>query len=546
MRTQALVAIDSGDLRAGLSLSRRATEQEPDQPESWWVLSMAATQMWLFDEAENALARGAALLPRTALRRADFLCRRARLLISVGRNTVAIQVVRDALTIPDLPAFVLNLLGSTLLHAGLSDEAIGVLTRAVTGDPASADAWFGLGRAREAVGDIAGAETAYQTAIDTRGHTGAHLALARLKRWTADNNHITQLLKAPTRNAGDRSRIAYGLFKEYDDLGRSDEAWAALDTAHTAALSEILPSADGPWGDEGEARATRIADFPHHRETAIVEAWKQHFPVARFASPAPRLQSVMYSGPRRIFIVGLPRSGTTLIERILSAHSQVQPLGELQFMSVAVKRLSRIRGGGLLSPDIVAASAQLNPQCIAHAYDQETAYLSDGSAYTIDKLPQNYLYTGLIRRAFPDAIIIHSRREPMDCLFGIFKIAMGSDYPWIHRQADLAAHYTTYVDLMRHWQACVPDMVDLSLEALINDPQAQIQGLLEACGLPFEAACLAPHETAGPIRTSSSAQVRAPINAQGVGAWRRYAAQLTPLREALYAAGHVDAEGNAV
>ncbi len=507
---------------------------------------MAATHMWLFDEAETALAKGAALLPRASLRRGDFLCRRARLLLSVGRNTIAIQVVRDALTIPGLSAFALNLLGSVLLHASLPDKAIEVLTRAVTDDPEAGDAWFSLGRAREAIGDIDGAEAAYQASIDAKSHTGAHLALARLKRWTADNNHVRQLLRTPTKTSGDRSRIGFALFKEYDDLGQRGDAWAALEKANAAALDEILPSIDGPWGEEGEAKAVRVADFPHRREAAMVEAWKQHFPAARFARPMPRRRSVMYAGPRRIFIVGLPRSGTTLIERILTAHSQVQALGEPQFFSVAVKRLSRIKAGGLLSTDIIAAAADLDPQTIAHSYDHETAYLSDGSAFTIDKLPQNYLYTGLIRQAFPDAIIIHSRREPMDGLFGLFKIAMGADYPWIYRQEDLAAQYATYVDLMRHWRTCVPDMVDVSLEALIGDPETQIRALLEACGLPFEEACLAPHRTSGPIMTSSSAQMRAPINAQGVGAWRRYEAQLAPLREALYRLGHIDRDGNAI
>lgn len=546
LRTQALAAIDSGDIPAGLSLARRATEQDSSQPEAWWVLSMAATHMWLFDEAEAALARGAALLPRTAARRADFLCRRARILLSVGRNTIAIQVVRDALTIPGLSAFSLNLLGSVLLQVNQPDKAIEVLTQATEVDPASGDAWFGLGRGREATGDIAGAEAAYQASIDTKSHTGAHLALARLKRWTADNNHVRQLLRAPTRTAGDRSRIGYALFKEYDDLGRRDEAWAALEAANTAALSEVLPSVDGPWGDEGMLRPVRLADFPRDREARIVEAWKRHFPAERFARPMPRPRSPMYAGPRRIFIVGLPRSGTTLIERILTAHSQVQALGEPQFFSIAVKRLSRVKAGGLLSSDIIAAAAQLDPRAIANSYDHETAYLSDGSAYTIDKLPQNYLYTGLIRLAFPDAIIIHSRREPMDCLFGLLKIAMGADYPWIYRQEDLAAQYDAYADVMRHWRSCVPDMIDLSLEALIKDPEMQIRALLEACHLPFEEACLAPHKTAGPIMTSSSAQMRAPINAQGVGAWRRYEAQLTPLREALHRLGHIDRNGNAI
>ncbi len=166
----------------------------------------------------------------------------------------------------------------------------------------------------------------------------------------------------------------------------------------------------------------------------------------------------------------------------------------------------------------------------------------------IDKLPDNYEYAGAIRLAFPEAPMVHVRRAPMDSLFGAYRLpfAQGA-YPWSYRLEDLAAHYRQYRRLTDHWrQVLGRGFVEVSLERLIQDPLVETGFLLAACGLAFEEACLAPELATGPVATESAAQVRAPINSQGVGAWRRYAAQLEPLRAELQRDGFVDANGDPV
>ncbi len=523
---EAITALQRGHLATALSIARAAARNAPFDADAWWVLSMVAYRMWQLDEAEAALASGAELLGRDPARRGDFTSRRATLLTQLGRNADAVQVARIAAYEGGATAAHLSLYGNVLLSAGLAETAIKVLNRAVERDASLADSWFRLGRAQEALGQINTAETSYEKAILAGNHTGAHLALARLKRWTPARHHIDRLMKVAARDAGDVSRIQNALFKTYDDLGMRDEAWQALETSNQAALDEILPSPNGIWGNEHEAVPLRLRDMTLAREASNVTAWKRHFPRRRFAGPA---RTPLGRTPRRIFIIGLPRSGTTLVERILAAHSQVQALGEIRAFPIAVKRLSGIQGGGLLNPDIIARAAAADPQAFADAYDRETAAFDNGKAYTVDKLTQNYEYAGLIRLAFPDAIIIKVLRDPMDTLFSAYKLLMGSDHLWTCRLQDLAEHYGNYVALMAHWRDCVDDMSEVSLEALIADPEAHIRGLVSACGLTFEDACLTPHKAGGAVMTSSAVQVRAPINAQGVGAWRRYEKQLAPL-----------------
>ncbi|MBW8880553.1 MAG: sulfotransferase, partial [Asticcacaulis sp.] len=372
----------------------------------------------------------------------------------------------------------------------------------------------------------------------------AHLSLARLKRWNRDNNHIERLKRLPVQMPGDAARFGYALFKEYDDIGDTAAAWVALQKAARAARDQPVPAEAGAWGAQDEPRSTtRIGAWTSVDDLRVVEAWRTYLPKERFVGLAPR----PHAGPRRIFIVGLPRSGTTLVERVLTAHSQVQAQGELLTFPLGVKYMSGSTTGPLLDVDTVAAAAKLDPQVLTDYYLRETTYLNDGSAYAIDKLPANHSYVGLIRLAFPDAIIVHVRRNPMDSLFGAYKLLFAYSYRWSYSQDDLAEHYANYRLLMDHWKACLGDgIIDVSLEAVIAEPETQIRRLLVACGLPFEAACLNPHEAAGPVATASSVQVRSPINAEGVGAWRRYADQLGPLKQRLISMGVIDSDGNAI
>jgi hypothetical protein len=195
----------------------------------------------------------------------------------------------------------------------------------------------------------------------------------------------------------------------------------------------------------------------------------------------------------------------------------------------------------LIDADTIEKSAKINPDDLGLRYNRETAYLHDGqSRYSIDKLPHNHEYCGLIKRAFPDSIIIHVKRDPMDSLFGAYRLLFAHAHRWSYDLEDLATHYDQYRQLMAHWKTYLgADLIEVSLEALIGDPETEIRTLIKACGLRFEAACLRPHEAKGAVATASSAQVRQPINADGVGAWLRYKTRLEPLYQRLKVLGYV-------
>ena len=529
--SEASAALRQGRPDRALDAARRASALDPDALYAWWLLGLAAIELDDFAEAEAGLGQGIARMAPGEPLLARFLTQRARALIPLGRGGEAVELVHRALAeleTTGTDAATLHLLAATLSHATREAEALPLLVRATGMAPDVAAYWAERGDTEQFLGRIDDAERSFEAAIAGQPQPWwpAHFALSRLRRWTRGHNHIDRLKATPAHDALDAARQGYALFKELDDIGDYGQAWDWLQKGAAAARSQPVTPRSPAWSA--------------NEEGATVAAWQSFFPVERFSEPAS--SSV---GPRRIFITGLPRSGTTLVERILSAHSQVQALGELHTFPAVTKMVSGTVSPALLDADTVAAAAHCDPAVLAKAYAIETAYLHNGAPFVTDKLPHNGDYAGLIRLAFPDAVIIHVRREPMDALFGAYKLHFAAR--WSFSLDDLADHYGNYRELMNHWRTCLGEgLIEVSLEAVIADPEGQIRRLLDACGLPFEEACLRPHEAKGAVASASASQVRQPINAEGVGAWQRYASGLAPLRARLQAMGAVDAEGRAI
>jgi tetratricopeptide (TPR) repeat protein len=524
---EAIQAAQRGDPAGVITAARRVVELDPQKLQAWWLWGMAALDSYLYQEAETVLAEGMNLLPANHPARVRFLAQRVRALTPLGRYAEASEASHQALAMGVDDAETLHLLATHLTRASREAEALPLLERATTLQPDAASYWFSRGETEAFLGKLDTAEASFEKAVALVPHMGAHLALARLKRWTTQNNHIERLLAiSPGETALHKASHAYALFKEYDDIDDRAAAWEWLQKGAEFAREEPETPRNPAW-------SSRL-------ESEIVAAWRTWFPAAHFARPSVTKRT----GPRRIFIIGLPRSGTTLMERILAAHSQVQAPGELQAFPAAMKMVSKSQTHTLLDADMIATAAKTDPQAYADFYERETAYLDNGCPYMIDKLPNNTDYLGLIRLAFPDALFVHMRRNPLDSLFGAYKLHFATR--WSFDQNDLADHYGYYRDLMRHWETCFgDDIIQVSLEALIQDPEAHIRRVLEACGLPFETACLNPHEAEGAVASASSSQVRKPINSEGVGAWQRYASGLIPLRARLEAMGAIDENGDA-
>ncbi len=515
---KAWAALQQNDFDAVVDAAKRVLGHDANNLQAYWLWALATLSVYRYGEAEAVLDEALKRIAGNDPVRVRFLTQRANVVAQMGWNGDAWYSASQALRIVEAnPAVVdadtLHFLGTSLMQSGNEASALPVLRRASQLNPGNADTWNELGEAAEFMGLPDEAEPAYEKAIATGQHIGAHMALARLRRWTPERNHIERLLALTPVGPLNEAMRAYSLFKEYDDLGDTEAAWRWLQIGAAAARMEPVGYFNPAWSAM--------------EERAQVDTWKACFPKARFADVA------MPAGvPKRIFVVGMPRSGTTLVERILGAHSQVLGLGELHSFPGAVKMLSGTSGTDLLTAEVISRVADVDPAKAAAYYDRDLEHIETGGRATVDKLPRNADYIGLIRLAFPDARIVHVRRDPMDTLFGSYKLHYVAR--WSYDQNDLADRYANHRALTAHWKDCLGDgLVDISLEALIRDPEGQIRRLLDQCGLPFEDACLSPHESKGAVSSASSSQVRKPINSSGVGAWRRYEAQLAPLHRRL-------------
>jgi hypothetical protein len=232
--------------------------------------------------------------------------------------------------------------------------------------------------------------------------------------------------------------------------------------------------------------------------------------------------------------VGLPRSGSTLIEQILASHSQVEGTMELPNILMITRELDALAPDRNGYPETLRHMPGTQLTALGSRYLAQTAPLRHGHERFTDKLPNNFSHIGLIHAVLPQATVIDARRHPMDACFGTFKQHFAIGQTFSYDLEDLGRYYRCYLSLMDHWDAVLPGKVlHFRYEELVRNPEAGIRRLLEHCGLPFEPACLAFHETRRSVRTASAEQVRQPLYTSGVGHWRHFEKELEPLRRAL-------------
>jgi hypothetical protein len=341
-------------------------------------------------------------------------------------------------------------------------------------------------------------------------HPQAHWLVSGLRKAT-DRRHIEtlQALVTQTRNPRGLAFLYYAMGKELEDLEAWDDAFRAFESG------------------AGERRKT--LDFDESREVAMFQAFAETFTREWLESgPAGN------EDPSPIFVVGQPRTGTTLIERIIVAHSQVHSAGELRQFGHCLRRLGDYREANAVSPKLAELGATIDPGKLGAAYLQTTAKLRGDTPRFVDKLPPNYLYIPLILKALPNSRIVHVRRSPMDACFASFKQLFADAYPHSYEQEEMARHHARYFKLMDTWRERFGDRFhDISYEDTAASLEPNARALIDFLGLPWEDACLHFHEQSGAVTTASSVQVRQPAHTRSVGRWHRYEQQLRPMREAL-------------
>lgn len=374
-------------------------------------------------------------------------------------------------------------------------------------------AWVDLGRIAEQTGRKDEARVAYEGALSVDSSNA--LALSHLANVTkvnrADDPLLARLRQAvadPTRPAADQAALGFALGKSLDEAGAYDEAFQAYSQANQANRA----SGGAHWrGYERSAWESRIRSLPDWFRGNTGPAWP---------SPPPE--------PQLVFVCGMFRSGSTLVETILSSHPHITAAGELDLIPRIARDLwARVSAGG--NPR--------DPQRLADAreyYLRSVRALYPGARVVTDKRPDNYLHLGLIKQLFPTAKIVHTLRDPLDTCLSVFFTHFDLSQAYATDLRDIAHWYKLYQWLMSEWASQYgSEIVDVSYEALVTDPQAQIARLLNSIGLDWDDACLDFHQANRSVQTPSVWQVRKPLYSSSCGRWRHYASHIQPLATAL-------------
>lgn len=480
-----------------------------------YIAGIASMEMQQWGVALEHLRQATAIEPD----RADFAVHFAKAL-GLARHNAEAKAAADRArpkSVDNAP--MLDTLGVIYTQVGEHGAAAEAFSEATRLAPAHAPFHYNYATSLIAAGDIGTAEAELEAciALDAR-HWMAHLSLAQLRRQTAAHNHLQRLQsllrQAEARNADAQMCLHMALAKEMEDLGQYAESFTHLVSGKTAGAT--------------------VRHVPVQDDEAL-------FAAITAAFPAPAVHREGCGSEEPIFVIGMPRSGTTLVERILSSHADVQAGGELLNFALALKRLSGCRTRALIDVPTVHAAAGIDWSALGNAYIASTRPGLGGKPHFVDKLPHNFLYAGFIANALPNARIVCLRRDPMDTCLSNFRQLFSPKSPFFDYSFDLLStgrHFILFDRLMAHWQRVFPGRIlELHYEALVDSQDATTRALLKHCGLTWDDACLQFEHNPTPVATASAVQVRAPLNRGSVRRWRHYEAELAGLRELLRNAG---------
>ncbi|HEY0315808.1 MAG TPA: sulfotransferase [Sphingomonas sp.] len=498
-------ALARGDMATTHRLASALIHERPDEAEGHFLLGIAEAAAGRVQAGIGHMEAAIAIDPQ-----GEYRAQLARLYTLARRDEDAAAVLRAAEA--RLPGDALGRDTMGCVYARLGDHAAALphFDEAVRLAPANCAFRYNQAATLNFLGRIDTAEAALDTLIALApGDARAHHLLSSLRKQTGERNHIDRLaaLHGATGAGRDRLLIGYALVKELEDIGRAQDAFARLGAVN--------------------AEHRRTLPYAFARDAAIFDAIEAHCPA--------RAPTVTPSAEAPIFIIGMPRTGTTLVDRILSSHPEVESAGELQAMPLAVKAAARTRTRTVLDPETIAAAASADAGAIGRDYlaRARAHRRAPGRRFT-DKFPGNFHYAGFIARALPSARILCLRRHPMDTVLSNFRnlFATGSRYyDYSYDPADIAAYYARFDRLMAFWQRVLPGRIlEVRYEDLVADQEGETRRMLDHCGLAWSDRCLDFHNNAAPVSTPSAAQVRRPIYRDSVARWRAHAEALEPVR----------------
>lgn len=509
---RAAEALLDNDLPAAEQILRPRLKAKPTDVAAIRMMAELAARLGRLADSENLLRRALELAPAFAAARANL----ATVLYRQGRPVEAIAELERLETAgPGDPAQ-MNLKAAALGRIGSYEEALALYRQVLDRHPDQPKVWMSFGHVLKTVGRTEDSIAAYRRAIALAPTLGeVWWSLANLKTLAFDEADV-EAMEAAFATSGltdeDRLHLQFALGKAREDRGETERAFACYAEGNRIRRTQIHYDAEETSDHVRRSTALFTPEFFAEREGWGCDA------------------------PDPIFVLGLPRAGSTLVEQILASHAEIEGTMELPDLPALARRLGgRGRGQTSVYPEILAGLDREAVRALGEEYlDRTRVQRKTGRPFFVDKMPNNWAHVGLIRLILPSARIVDARRHPLACGFSNFKQHFARGQTFTYDLEEIGLYYRDYVELMAHFDQAVPGHVHrLIHERLVADPETEVRGLLDFVGVPFDPACLRFHETDRPVRTASSEQVRRPISREGLDRWEAFERWLGPMKAAL-------------
>ncbi|QKX17072.1 sulfotransferase [Microbulbifer sp. YPW1] len=517
LHAAATQALNRGDMRSLHQCCREILQREPGHSDAWFLISIATAAAGQLNKALEMIERALQKAPRNE----EYLSQKARYCAQLNRYAPAIQAADAAMAEKPQRALILDTLGVVYAKFDEHNKAITPLRQAVALSPDNAQFQFNLGSTEQFLGNQEAARNAYRKSIELKpDFARARWALSELEKNTRNSDKrdtLQSALEKPGLSAEDQLYLSHALARHYEQGGLYRDAFSVL--------------------AEAKSRYRQKSGYTFAQDAELFSSIKSAFPVDTAGESENDL------GAESVFILGMPRSGTTLVEQIIASHSQVATLGELHEFPLIIKQHSATSSPQALSPEVVSAALRSAPEEIAKDYIERCRERGQNSARSIDKLPMNFLYIGFILRSLPRAKIVTLERHPLDVCLSNYRQLFSFNFRYYHYHyslSDTARYICAYQDLMAHWKSIFGDRIyTVNYEGLTENPERESREMMQYLDLPWEHGCLNFYRSENAVSTASSVQVRQPIYRDAVERWKKYEKELAPAIEIFSRAGMI-------
>ena len=486
--------------------------QDTKNPVPYFLLGRIAEEHGNHVKAQELFEQAHTLAPSDSFYAAQY----ARYLVTNGNQAGALQIMDRVIRLPINDAYTADTIGVVYSRTGFHERAVPFFEKAVEYDPAPANFHYNLAASLQFSGQFNQAESAFKACIKRDPDSyRAYSSLASLSRQSADKNYLPELKKLFAKLGDDADaalHLGHAIAKSLEDLDRHEESY--------------------DWLVKAKQKKREQLNYQAENDLELFNA------AASLAKNGTSKSRKNYSNAAPIFIIGLPRTGTTLVDRILSSHPDVVSAGELNTFAGLIKKATATPSNKVLDAETLTKIEDINMAEIGQDYISSTRRLARGANRFTDKMPLNFFYVAAICRALPQAKIVILRRDPIDSCLSNFRQLFSTGFSYYNYSLsieDTAKYYNAFDELIGHWLKTLPkeNLHEIGYENIVNDQENQTQQLLSFCDLSWDDRCMRFHENLAPVSTASSVQVRQPLYSGSIGRWKKYGDRLDGIQDIL-------------